>query len=91
MNKEQQFSIWYWIAAFMLLMLLQSWWQGASVTERIPYSRFIELLEEDRIATVQVQPERITGRYRESIDGRTNFVTNIVPEDLTRRLEASRL
>ena len=89
MNKEQQFNIWYWIAAFMLLMLFQSWWQGASVTERIPYSRFIELLEEDRIATVQVQPERITGRYREAIDGRTNFVTNIVPEDLTRRLEAS--
>ncbi|MFN3993128.1 MAG: ATP-dependent zinc metalloprotease FtsH [Tabrizicola flagellatus] len=89
MNKEQQINIWYWIAAFLLLMLFQSWWQGASVTERIPYSRFLQLLEENRIAEVQVQPERIVGRYRDPIDGRTHFITNIVPEDLTRRLEQS--
>ncbi|MFN4102510.1 MAG: ATP-dependent metallopeptidase FtsH/Yme1/Tma family protein, partial [Pararhodobacter sp.] len=88
-NKEQQINIWYWIAAFVLLMLFQSWWQGASVTERIPYSRFLDLLEGDRIAEVQVQPERIVGRYRDPIDGRTHFITNIVPEDLTRRLEQS--
>ncbi len=89
MNKEQQINIWYWIAAFFLLMLFQSWWQGASVTERIPYSRFIELLEKDQIAEVQVQTERVIGRYREPRDGAEYFVTNIVPEDLTRRLEQS--
>ena len=89
MNREQQINIWYWIAAFLLLMLFQSWWQGVTTTERIPYSRFIEFLEQDRIAEVQVQTERIVGRYREPIDGRTHFVTNIVPEDLTARLEAS--
>jgi cell division protease FtsH len=89
MNKEQQFNIWYWVAAFLLLMLFQSWWQGASVTERIPYSRFIELLEQDRIAEVQVQTERVIGRYRDPEGGRTHFITNIVPEDLTRRLEQS--
>ncbi|WP_128514980.1 ATP-dependent zinc metalloprotease FtsH [Tabrizicola thermarum] len=89
MNKEQQINIWYWIAAFFLLMLFQSWWQGASVTERIPYSRFIELLEKDQIAEVQVQTERVIGRYREPRDGAEYFITNIVPEDLTRRLEQS--
>ena len=89
MNKEQQFNIWYWIAAFFLLMLFQSWWQGASVTERIPYSRFIELLDKDQIAEVQVQTERVIGRYREPRDGAEYFITNIVPEDLTRRLEQS--
>jgi len=51
MNREQQINIWYWVAAFFLLMLFQSWWQGAAVTERIPYSRFLELLEQARIAT----------------------------------------
>ncbi|NHB77602.1 ATP-dependent zinc metalloprotease FtsH [Rhodobacter calidifons] len=89
MNREQQINIWYWIAAFLLLMLFQSWWQGASVTERIPYSRFIELLEKDQIAEVQVQTERVIGRYREPRDGAEYFITNIVPEDLTRRLEQS--
>jgi len=89
MNKQQQINIWYWIGAFLLLLLFQGWWQGASVTERIPYSRFLELLEQDRIAEVQVRPESIVGRYREPIEGRSYFLTTIVPEDLTRRLEQS--
>ena len=88
MNRQQQFNIWYWIGAFLLLLLFQGWWQGASVTERIPYSRFLELLQQDRIAEVQVRPDSIFGRYREPIEGRTHFLTTIVPEDLTRRLEA---
>jgi len=89
MDKQQQLHIWYWLAAVMLLLTFQSWWQGASVTERIPYSRFIELLDADQLAEVQVRPEQIVGRYREAIDGRTHFVTNIIPEDLTQRLERS--
>jgi cell division protease FtsH len=88
-NRQQQLNIWYWIGAFLLLLLFQGWWQGAAVTERIPYSRFLELLEQDRIADIQVRPESIAGRYREPIDGRTHFLTTIVPEDLTRRLERS--
>ncbi|WP_149539647.1 ATP-dependent zinc metalloprotease FtsH [Siccirubricoccus phaeus] len=90
MNKQQQYNTWYWIGALLLLLMFQGWWQGASVTERIPYSRFLELLEQDRIAEVQVRPESILGRYREPIEGRTHFLTTIVPEDLTRRLEQSR-
>ena len=89
MDKQQQFHIWYWIAALLLLLAFQNMWSQASVTERIPYSQFLELLEEDRIATVQVRSESISGRYREPIDGRTHFVTNIVPSDLTERLETS--
>jgi cell division protease FtsH len=89
MDRQQQLHLWYWLAAFFLVLSFQVWWQGASVTERIPYSRFVALLDADGIAEVQVLPEQITGRYREPIDGRTHFVTNIVPEDLTRRLEQS--
>ncbi len=89
MDKKQQFHIWYWIAAFLLLLTFQNMWSQATVTERIPYSQFLELLEQDRIASVQVRSESISGRYREQIDGRTHFVTNIVPGELTERLEAS--
>jgi len=89
LNREQQINVWYWIGAFVLVLLFQFWWQGASVTEHIPYSRFIELLEEDRVAEVQVETERIVGRYREPQGDAEFFVTNIVPEDLTRRLEES--
>ncbi|MCC5992371.1 MAG: ATP-dependent zinc metalloprotease FtsH [Rhodobacteraceae bacterium] len=89
MDKRQQFHIWYWIAAMLLLLAVQNMWAQATVTERIPYSQFLEFLEEDRIATLQVRSESISGRYREPIDGRTHFITNIVPSDLTERLELS--
>lgn len=89
MDKKEQFHIWYWIAAFLLLLAFQNVWTQASVTERIPYSQFLELLDEDRIDSVQVRAESIHGRYREPIDGRTHFVTNIVPADLSDRLETS--
>jgi len=89
MEKQQQFHLWYFVAAFLALMAFQSWFSTASVTERIPYSTFLEHLESDRISTVTVQSEQIQGRYREPIDGRTHFITNIVPDDLTTRLERS--
>jgi cell division protease FtsH len=89
MEKQQQFHLWYFVAAFFALMAFQSWFSTASVTERIPYSTFLEHLETDRISTVTVQSEQIQGRYREPIDGNTHFITNIVPDDLTTRLERS--
>lgn len=89
MDKQQQINIWYFVAAFLALLLFQSWMSTASVTERIPYSTFLEHLEADRIAEVTVRAEQVQGRYREAIDGNTHFVTNIVPPDLTERLERS--
>lgn len=89
MDKKQQIHIWYFTAAFLLLLLIQSWFSQAAVTERIPYSTFLDYLESDRIASVTVRAEQVEGRYRESVDGHTHFVTNIVPPDLTARLERS--
>lgn len=89
MNKQQQWNIWYFVAAFMALLLVQNWFGTAAVTERIPYSRFLELLEEDAIATLTVEAEQIRGTYRVPEGQNTHFVTNIVPDDLTARLENS--
>lgn len=90
MDKNQQFHLWYFLAAFMILLLVQSWFSQASVTERIPYSTFLEHLEADRIDAVTVRAEQIEGQYRDAINGNTHFVTNIVPPELTERLEQSR-
>jgi hypothetical protein len=90
MDRKQQIHFWYFAAAFMILLLAQSWLSQATVTERIPYSTFLEYLEQDRIASVTVRAEQVEGRYRDAIDGNTRFVTNIVPPDLTERLEQSR-
>ncbi|HEX9857945.1 MAG TPA: ATP-dependent metallopeptidase FtsH/Yme1/Tma family protein, partial [Paracoccaceae bacterium] len=91
MNKQQQFHVWYFLVGFILLLLFQSWWSSATVTERIAYSRFLELLEGGQIATVQVTSEQLTGSYREPLDGRTHFVTNFVPKDLADALARNKV
>jgi len=90
MDRKQQFHLWYFVAAFFGLLLVQSWLSQASVTQRIPYSTFLSHLESGRIAQVIVRAEAIEGRYVDPIDGHTRFITNIVPADLTERLEKSR-
>jgi cell division protease FtsH len=89
MDKKQQLHLWYFVAAFFGLLLVQTWLSQASVTQRIPYSTFLAHLETGRIAEVTVLAEQIEGRYVDPIDGNTHFVTNIVPTDLTERLERS--
>lgn len=89
MDRKTQFHTWYFVAAFVMLLAFQSWFNTASVTERIPYSTFLTYLENGRIAELTVQAEQLQGRYRDPIDGRTHFITNIVPEDLAQRLERS--
>lgn len=89
MDRKQQFHTWYFVAAFLGLLLVQAWLSQAAVTQRIPYSTFLQHLEGGRIASVTVRAEQIEGRYRDSIDGSTHFITNIVPDDLTDRLARS--
>lgn len=89
MDSKQQIHLWYFVAAFLGLVLVQSWLSQESVTERIPYSTFLDHLESGKIAWVTVRAEEIEGRYRDPVDGNTHFVTNIVPPDLTARLEQS--
>ena len=89
MEKQQQWNLWYFAAALLALLAFQSWMSTATVTERIPYSTFLEHLEADRIARLTVRSEQIEGRYRDPIDGNTHFITNIVPGELTERLERS--
>ncbi|MDO8985972.1 ATP-dependent zinc metalloprotease FtsH [Cypionkella sp.] len=91
MDRNQQLHLWYFVAAFMGLLLVQTWLSQATVTERIPYSTFLEYLEADRVAEVTVRAEQIEGRYLDPINGHTHFITNIVPPELTERLEQSKV
>ena len=89
MKKEHQFNFWYFALALMGLMLFQSWYQGYATTQAIPYSQFLGLLKQGKIEQVQVNPEQIRGALKSPGDGPANFVTNIVPKDLSDALEAS--
>jgi cell division protease FtsH len=70
----------------MAMLVFQAWWTYRE-TEQIPYSQFQQLLDEGRIAEVEVSDNRIHGRYVEPRNGRSFFITNRVDPELSRRLE----
>jgi len=80
MDRKQQGHLWYVAAAFMVLV--QSWLSQASVTQRSPYSAFLDHLETGPLAEVDFRPEQIDGRYVDPVEGNTHFITGIVPPDL---------
>jgi hypothetical protein len=84
MDRKQQGHQWYVAAAFMGLVLVQSWQSQASVTQRIPNSAVLDHLEAGQIAWVNFRPEQIDGRYVDPVEGNTHFITGIVPPDLNR-------
>ena len=50
MDKKTQFNIWYWIAAFLGLMVFQYLFAAATQVAQIPYSEFQTYLTQGRIA-----------------------------------------
>ena len=71
MDCKQQFHLWYFVAAFMGLMLVQLWLSQGSVTQRIRYGTFLGYLEDECITDATVRAERIDLRYHDSVDGLT--------------------
>ena len=86
MEKKTQINTWYILAAVLAVLLIQDFLSAARQTETLPYSDFKRLVAEGRVAEATVGPVRITGRFREPIDGRPYFVTQRVDEDLAEDL-----
>jgi cell division protease FtsH len=86
-DKKQTWNLGYWIGALLLLMLLQSVWQGATQIEPVPYSEFEKALAAGRIAEVTVSDRTITGRLKEPDGRKTTLVATRVEPDLAQRLD----
>jgi cell division protease FtsH len=87
MNKKTQFNIWYWIAAFFILMAFQYLFTAATQVAQIPYSQFETYLGQGRIAEVAVSDRFIQGRFKEPVEGRPMFITTRVEPDFARQLQ----
>ncbi|WP_280545920.1 MULTISPECIES: ATP-dependent zinc metalloprotease FtsH [unclassified Halomonas] len=87
MEPNHRFNMIYVIIAVMLFLTFQNVYHNWQTTEPIPYSEFTRLLEEGRIAEVQVGDDRLTGTFTApQPDGRTAFTTNRVAPDLADQL-----
>ena len=88
MDKQRQWNLWYFLAAFLLLVMFQNWWTASRTVEAIPYSQFLTLLDEGRVVDLTVRQDQIVGRFKDPVDGKTHFVTNRVDPALAAELKA---
>jgi len=78
-KHQQQFSLWYFVIAFFLLVLLQSLFMGSHV-ETLDYSEFKALLRAGNIARVTLGTPYLRGELR------TEGIEQLLPKDKVARI-----
>ncbi|MBV8089943.1 MAG: ATP-dependent zinc metalloprotease FtsH [Alphaproteobacteria bacterium] len=79
MDKKQQIHFWYVVGAILLMLLIQSLYLNNTRPTTIPYSRFEQLLNENKIKEVAITQNTIQGTLKEpEPDGLKDFVTTRV-------------
>ncbi len=91
MKSRTHFSIWYVLGAFLLIILLQTYIVSPG-EEKISYSRFKELVREERVKEVVISPDLVVGIYKEqetTPGGQRQFkVVRVEDPDLVKDLQA---
>jgi cell division protease FtsH len=62
-RKKVRFSIWYFVAALLVLVWFQNY-MGGQQTEKISYSDFKQWAREGKVENLVIGPERITGSLK---------------------------
>ena len=83
--KKTHFTIWYFVIAFLIILLIQSYISSRKVEEVISYSELKELLKTDNIKELTINPESINGEEK---TGRKFQTVRVEDPDLVKELEA---
>ena len=87
-DKKFHINFWYVIAAILGMLWIQSLYLQSTQRTSIPYSKFQTLLNEDKIAKVEIGPNYIEGSLKKpEPDGLKDFITARVPADLAQAFE----
>ena len=87
MERKTEYHIWYWVIAFLGVLLLQDFINGMREVAPISYSQFETYLNEGRIREVVVGQDTIHGTFQTPVDGRSQFVTTIVDPAILQRID----
>ena len=83
MKRQHIFHLGYWIAAILALIALQYFFAVSQRVAAIPYSQFVQLLHDRKVAEIGVSDRYIQGRLNSPLpDGKSQFVTTRVDPDL---------
>lgn len=89
--KKTHFTIWYFVIAFLIVLLIQNYIVSKRAEDVIPYSEFKESLRAGKIKNITITQESITGE-RKTEKGLRKFQTVRVEDpDLVKELEAHRI
>jgi cell division protease FtsH len=81
-----QFHIVFLLLAVLGVLWAQRLFHTATKVAEIPYSRFLELVDEKAVDSVSVTGDYVSGKFRKPVDGKREFVTTRVDADLADRL-----
>jgi len=88
MNKKQTgFNLAYVLMAAMGVLLLQDLWMRRQTVATIPYSEFQKLVREDKIGSVVVGPNQLSGEFKEALGGKKRFVAVRVDAEIAKELD----
>lgn len=75
MKKTHQWNLSYFLIALVVFSLVQFLFFERRSVQVIPYSQFLQLLNEQKVSDLRVETDQISGRLQEPIDGHNLFST----------------
>jgi cell division protease FtsH len=88
MTSKTRFNIFYALAAFVALFLIQYMIATANKIAVIPYSEYQQLLQQGKVESVGISDRTIQGTLKEPLSGgQKQFVTTRVDPDIAQQLE----
>jgi len=64
MEKQHKFSIWYVLLGIWFVLIIQNYLVSAFAIKTIPYSEFLKLLKENKVAEVAIGANQIQGKLK---------------------------
>jgi cell division protease FtsH len=88
MNKKQTgFNLAYVLIAVLGVLILQDFFIRRQAVVTIPYSEFQKLVREDKISSVVVAQDQLSGEFKEPINGKKRFIALRVDADIAKELD----
>ncbi|MGD8522748.1 MAG: ATP-dependent zinc metalloprotease FtsH [Desulfobacterales bacterium] len=88
MEKKQKFSIWYVLLGIWFVLIIQNYLVSTFAIKTIPYSEFLKLLKENKVAEVAIGANQIQGKLK---DGEGETAKKIMFKTVRVDPETSRL
>jgi len=89
--KKTNFTLWYFVIAFLLILLAQHYFVSKGVEDVISYSEFKESLRAGKVKEITITAETISGEWTTEKGTRKFQTVRVEDPDLVKELEGQRV